>query len=1073
MREIEKHIAQFVKTQFPSFTREESTDFVTFVQAYYEWMESSGQTIQHSRTLFEYRDVDKTIDSFIVHFKEKYLRNLPFDTISDKRQLIKHIHDLYRSKGTERGTQLLFRLLYNADVNLYYPGEDTFRLSNGEWKVPEYLEVSPNATNDRFIGKNILGTTSRATAFCERVVRRRVAGKFVDTLYITARQGDFAYNERVVENDNPAIEGSPKVIGSLSDLVVTNGGQDFNIGDVLDIETGSGKQGKAIVTTVSTETGRVNFKIIDGGFGYTTDSQVLISERNLTITNLTNSNTTIGEFQPFETVVQPLLTINFSTTSNAYDFTGGLVLENYYGNGSVSANGLIVSNTITNSTSGTIVVVPGFGNLVSDSTISLSGNTHTATIVTAVDTTATGNLMFVSNTSLGVFDMTNDFVDYPGNYVYGLTSNTYANVSIRSTGTSATFAVGDLTNEETILVFSDTLRSINTGNVAFMDILIDGSNSNVASNGYGFIKYPAGNINTTLQNMLRYGTKTIGEISVLTGINPGEGYNADPYVLIIEPEVASLNKHDFTIKLSSLNGFFVVGETVEMSSNSIGQQLNVTNFTGISSNGDVTSAPEIGEMIWQSNGTANTATGYVYQSSVAGGTGTIKISDVTGIFDTLNVISTSTTNAIANVSLASNVTLVTTAVGSVKSSNTTAIQVKRLSLFSDFLDGFTILGKTSGATAIIEDVSEDYSVSPIGENAVIGANVQVANTVVSTLKVIDSGFGYVDDETVTLSTPTSPQIVTAKVVLTKQGLSEGYYNNQQGFLDSSSKIYDGDYYQDYSYELQTRIPLSKYADALKAIAHTAGTKFFGKVVIDSVANDASQFITNVLQNERTTNLQILDVDGDFKVGDVVTTSTASGTIDGRSTVFVIANNNPLIELNTTAVGDVSFVGVVKAVTSNSTHSTIYTLPTAGGVGNTGTYNNVQMVIGRNLTIDNVNQGNTITGSFNVGEQVYQSNTFAGAQTANGIVMAANSTTVTIHTIGGLWNSNTIAYGSTSNAYANVVLVADNIAPFVAISAINTLYLSNTSGKFTAGLVNGANAIVDAATIDLVQIGIDT
>lgn len=1072
MREIENHIAQFIKMQFPSFTREESTDFITFVQAYYEWMESNGQTLQHSRDLFDYRDVDRTIDSFVVHFKEKYLRNLPFDVVSDKRQLVKHIQDLYRSKGTERGTQLLFRLLYNADVNLYYPGEDVFKLSNGEWKVPEYIEVSPSAVNNRFIGKNIFGTTSKATAFCERIVRRRVAGKFVDTLYITARTGDFAYNERIVLVDDPTIEGSPKVIGSLSDLIVTNGGQDFNVGDVLNVTTGSGKQGKALVTSVSTETGRVNFKIFNGGFGYTTNSEVIISERNLVAVNFTNTNTAISGFQQFETIVQPLLTIEF-TSSNAYTFTSGLVIENYYGNGSLSANGLIVSNNITNSTSGTITVAPGFGNVASDATISLSGNTQSAVITNVVDSTATGNVMFVSNSSLGVFNLTNDFVDYPGNYIYGLTSNTYANVSVRSTGTAATFQIGGLTNEEVVLVFSDRLGGKNTGNVAFMDIKIDGSNSNVASNGYGFEKYPAGDFNTTLQDVLRYGNKTIGEISVLTSINPGEGYNADPYVLVIEPEVASLNKRDFTIKMSNLNGFFVPGETIEMTANSIGQQLNITGFSGLAANGVVTSAPEIGEFVWQSNGTANTATGYIFQSSVAGGSGTIKVSNTTGIFDTSNVIVTSTTNATATVTSSSNVTLTTLAAGSVKTSNTTVLKVKRLSLYNDFIDGLTILGKTSGATAVISDVAEDDSVPPIGENAVISANVQVANTVVSTLKVIDSGFGYVEDETVTLSTPTSPQIVTARVVLTKQGQSEGYYDNQHGFLDSSSKIYDGDYYQDYSYELQTRIPLSKYSEALKTISHTAGTKFFGKVVVDSVANDEFQFITNVIQNDRTTNLDIVNVNGDFKVGDNVRTSTANGVISGRSTVFVIANNNPFIEINTTAVAGVSFNGIVKTIISNTTHSTIYTLPSTGGVGNTGLYNNVQMVIGRNVSIANVNQGNTVTGSFQVGELVYQSNTFAGAQTANGIVTSANNTTVTIRSVKGNWNSNSVIFGSTSNAYANVVSVANNTATFVATSAINTLYLSNTSGKFTAGSISGANSTADTATIEYVKIGIDT
>jgi hypothetical protein len=231
-----------------------------------------------------------------------------------------------------------------------------------------------------------------------------------------------------------------------------------------------------------------------------------------------------------------------------------------------------------------------------DSTFSLQGNSVTAVITSYVNSTATGNVMYTSNTSLGVFSVINSFVNYPGSYIYGMSSNTHANVATVSSGTGATFSVGRLTNEETVSVSSDLLRANNTGNVSFMSILLDGSNSNVSSNGYGFVKYPAGTItNTTIQNLLRVSNKTIGEISVITGINPGENYNADPYVLVFEPEISSLGKRDVFLKFNNLTGLFITDELIEMSSNSSGQQLTVSSFSGTHANGSVSSAPESGE----------------------------------------------------------------------------------------------------------------------------------------------------------------------------------------------------------------------------------------------------------------------------------------------------------------------------------------------------------------------------------------------------------------------------------------------------------------------------------------------
>jgi len=630
MINVESFITPFVESQFPSFYREEGADFILFVETYYEWMQSIGQVAHESRKLPNYRDVDKTIDSFLTYFNQKYLADLPFTAITDKRLFIKHVQDLYRTKGTERGVQLLLRLLYNVNSTVYYPGEDVFKLSDSKWTIPQYIEVTPKRDNLRFLGQVILGTTSGAVAYVERIVTKRVAGKFIDVFFLSAVTGNFLFTERIVIRSNPVIENAPQMIGSLTSLIVTNGGQNFNRGDLLTLTSGSGEQGKALVTDVTTETGRVNFRIIDGGFGYSTNAQVIISSRNLSIGSVTNSNTSITGFERFETIKQPLATIEYTSTTNSALWANGSIVENYYGNGTPSANALILSNAVTNSSAGTLILLPITGNVASDSTISIQGNTATAVIASFVNSTATGNLMFISNTSLGIYNITNTFVPYTGNYIYGLTSNTYTSIISVSFGTGATFSVGGITNDETVALYPDLLRANNSGNVAFMSVLLDGSNSNVAANGYGFVKYPAGDINTTLQNLLRQSTKNIGEISVLTAINPGESYNDDPYVLVIEPEVAALGKRDVTLKVTALTGLFVVGETVEMSSNSTGQQLTVASFSGTAANGSPRSAPEIGEYIWQSNGTSNTASGFVYQTNLIAGAGTIKVSNTTG-----------------------------------------------------------------------------------------------------------------------------------------------------------------------------------------------------------------------------------------------------------------------------------------------------------------------------------------------------------------------------------------------------------------------------------------------------------
>ena len=83
MKDIESKISYFVENQFPSFYKEEGDTFISFVKAYYEWLETPGNTLGEARKLLNYRDIDETLDKFIIYFKEKYLKNVRFTTASN------------------------------------------------------------------------------------------------------------------------------------------------------------------------------------------------------------------------------------------------------------------------------------------------------------------------------------------------------------------------------------------------------------------------------------------------------------------------------------------------------------------------------------------------------------------------------------------------------------------------------------------------------------------------------------------------------------------------------------------------------------------------------------------------------------------------------------------------------------------------------------------------------------------------------------------------------------------------------------------------------------------------------
>lgn len=195
---FEKKISSLIEMQFPAVHREEAPFLVAFIKAYYQWMESQNETAYHTRRLYEYRDVDLTFDEFLVFFKEKYLKNINIKTVTSIRTLIKHSLDIYRSKGTERALELLFRAVFGVDIRIYYPYTDIFRPSDGVWKIPQYIEVAIKDTNHMLQGKQIVGLISGATAFVDNVIRRSIENMgFVDVLYISSIKGVFIAGEQL------------------------------------------------------------------------------------------------------------------------------------------------------------------------------------------------------------------------------------------------------------------------------------------------------------------------------------------------------------------------------------------------------------------------------------------------------------------------------------------------------------------------------------------------------------------------------------------------------------------------------------------------------------------------------------------------------------------------------------------------------------------------------------------------------------------------------------------------------------------------------------------------------------
>jgi alpha-tubulin suppressor-like RCC1 family protein len=141
-----------INRQLPEFIKEEYPLFQTFLEAYYEYLETKqtgidNDLITRAKELRYSKDVDSSLEDFQDQFINTYLSLFPQNTEVDKAFLIKNILPIYLAKGTEKSFNLLFRILFNEDMKYSRPSENILKASDGEWVVEKKLKLYKNITS--------------------------------------------------------------------------------------------------------------------------------------------------------------------------------------------------------------------------------------------------------------------------------------------------------------------------------------------------------------------------------------------------------------------------------------------------------------------------------------------------------------------------------------------------------------------------------------------------------------------------------------------------------------------------------------------------------------------------------------------------------------------------------------------------------------------------------------------------------------------------------------------------------------------------------------------------------------
>ena len=423
-QQIRDSIYTDIQGQFPNIYREEGEIFVSFVEEYYKFIESSLSSRELTRNFFMMRDIDTTYSKFLIFFKKKFLADLPLENVVDTRFIVKHILDLYQRKGSEESLRLLFKLFFDEEIEVFYPSTAILKASSSKYGFDRYLEMKPVKTFRDYPlrkGDRIKGSSSKATAFIDEVLFLNFSGVITPILYLSNIYGFFVSSDTFEVNRNGAIFYTSRLIrGSISSINVnaSNRIPGNNIGDILTIRSNeNGIEGTCIVTKVSeTVTGTIDFVLEDGGYGYSNT----ISENDVYISN----QTLVLETDGFLNLEK--LDVVYTTNTTPID---------------------IVSNTAANTDP-----ISGSGIVVSYE--------HPLLFLQVANTSQSFGTL-PSGTKLEVFDDT-------GNSAFA--------ISISEYNDSASFEIETITNTETISIITDVI-----GN--FVSVQLNSSNYGMSGPG--------------------------------------------------------------------------------------------------------------------------------------------------------------------------------------------------------------------------------------------------------------------------------------------------------------------------------------------------------------------------------------------------------------------------------------------------------------------------------------------------------------------------------------------------------------------------------------------------------------
>ena len=127
------NISSYIDELVPDHVESSFPDLVNFLKTYALYLERTNKSGFYLNALDIQRDIDFVEDELLTELQNEIGIAIPRDFATNPRMFYKRLVEFYKSRGTPESITSFFRMIFDDDVETYFPFVDILNPSDGDW----------------------------------------------------------------------------------------------------------------------------------------------------------------------------------------------------------------------------------------------------------------------------------------------------------------------------------------------------------------------------------------------------------------------------------------------------------------------------------------------------------------------------------------------------------------------------------------------------------------------------------------------------------------------------------------------------------------------------------------------------------------------------------------------------------------------------------------------------------------------------------------------------------------------------------------------------------------------------